>query len=95
MTADPLSLIHIFSDRISKPIKGITQTARKMGKGNYNVKFEANSYSEINNLAKTLNVAAYELGQADNRQKDLVANVSHDLKTPLTMICLLYTSRCV
>ena len=75
-----------FSDRISKPIKGITQTARKMGKGNYNVKFEANSYSEINNLAKTLNVAAYELGQADNRQKDLVANVSHDLKTPLTMI---------
>ena len=75
-----------FADRISKPIKSITQTARKMGKGNYNVKFEANSYSEINNLAKTLNVAAYELGQADNRQKDLVANVSHDLKTPLTMI---------
>ena len=76
-----------FSDRISKPIKDITQTARKMGKGNYNVKFEANSYSEINNLAKTLNVAAYELGQADNRQKDLVANVSHDLKTPITVIC--------
>ena len=75
-----------FAERISKPIKSITQTARKMGKGNYNVKFEANSYSEINNLAKTLNVAAYELGQADNRQKDLVANVSHDLKTPLTMI---------
>ena len=75
-----------FADRISKPLKGITQTARKMGKGNYNVRFEANSYSEINNLAKALNVAAYELGQADNRQKDLVANVSHDLKTPLTMI---------
>ena len=75
-----------FADRISKPLKGITQAARKMGKGNYNVRFEANSYSEINNLAKALNVAAYELGQADNRQKDLVANVSHDLKTPLTMI---------
>lgn len=50
------------------------------------MKFRGNSYSEINNLAETLNTAAYELGNADARQKDLIANVSHDLKTPLTMI---------
>lgn len=75
-----------FANRISRPIKGITATAKEMGKGNYDVKFEANSYSEINNLADTLNTAAYELGMADNRLKDLIANVSHDLKTPLTMI---------
>lgn len=75
-----------FSNRISRPIKGITTTAKEMGKGNYDVNFEGNSYSEINNLADTLNTAAYELGKADNRLKDLIANVSHDLKTPLTMI---------
>ena len=75
-----------FSTRISRPIKNITATARRMGKGDYNVKFEGGSYSEINNLALTLNTTAYELGMADTRQKDLVANVSHDLKTPLTMI---------
>lgn len=75
-----------FADRISRPIKKITETAEEMGKGNYDVKFDADSYSEINNLADTLNTAAYELGQADNRMKDLIANVSHDLKTPLTMI---------
>lgn len=75
-----------FSNRISKPIKNITNTAKKMGKGNYNVRFIGNSYSEINNLASTLNTAAYELGMADTRQKDMIANVSHDLKTPLTMI---------
>ena len=75
-----------FANRISKPIKRITHTAKDMGSGNYNVKFVGNSYSEINNLAATLNTAAYELGNADIRQKDLVANVSHDLKTPLTMI---------
>lgn len=75
-----------FATRISKPLKSMTLTAREMGKGNYNVKFESNSYSEINRLASTLNTAAYELGMADNRQKDLIANVSHDLKTPLTMI---------
>ena len=75
-----------FATRVSKPLKKMTVTAKEMGKGNYNVKFEADSYSEINRLANTLNTAAYELGRADIRQKDLVANVSHDLKTPLTMI---------
>ena len=75
-----------FAQRISKPIDDMTRSAREMSKGNYQVKFEGNSYSEINNLANTLNTAAYELGMADNRKKDLIANVSHDLKTPLTMI---------
>lgn len=80
------SLAIYFANRISKPIKSITSTAKEMGRGNYNVKFRGNSYSEINNLAETLNTATYELGNADARQKDLIANVSHDLKTPLTMI---------
>lgn len=75
-----------FAQRISKPIDDMTRAAKEMSKGNYQVKFEGNSYSEINNLADTLNTAAYELGMADHRKKDLIANVSHDLKTPLTMI---------
>lgn len=63
------SLAIYFANRISKPIKDITTTAKDMGRGNYNVKFVGNSYSEINNLAAALNTATYELGNADARQK--------------------------
>ena len=76
----------LFSRRLSRPIKAITSEARKLGDGDFNVKFQGKSYSEVNRLAETLNTAAYEMAQADNRQKDLIANVSHDLKTPLTLI---------
>lgn len=79
-------LAFLFSRRISKPIKGMTNEAKKLSEGNYNVKFVGKSYSEVNRLADTLNTSAYEMASADKRQKDLIANVSHDLKTPLTMI---------
>ncbi|MBR6956074.1 MAG: HAMP domain-containing protein, partial [Firmicutes bacterium] len=58
-------LAFLYSRRISRPVKAMTESARKLGAGNYNVSFTANSYSEINELADTLNTAAYEMGQAD------------------------------
>jgi signal transduction histidine kinase len=48
--------------------------------------FEGGHYSEIIKLADTLNYTSQELARADNMQKDLIANVSHDLRTPLTMV---------
>lgn len=79
-------LAYLFSRRISKPIKGMTEEAKKLSYGNYDAHFVGNSYSEVNKLADTLNTSAYEMASTDQRQKDLIANVSHDLKTPLTMI---------
>lgn len=81
------ALAIFLSERLSTPLTKITKSAKKMGKGDYNVTFDTHSsYTEINNLSNTLNRAALELGRADNLQKDLIANVSHDLKTPLTII---------
>jgi signal transduction histidine kinase len=74
------------STRISRPIKAITASAAKMGTGDYSVKFQHSSYSEINELSDTLTQAQTELERTDMYQKDLIANVSHDLRTPLTMI---------
>ena len=81
-----LALALYLANRISKPIKNITASAAEMGKGDYSVKFNGGHYSEVIELADTLTRAESELEKTDMYQKDLIANVSHDLRTPLTMI---------
>ena len=81
-----LALALYLARRISKPIKNITHSAAEMGKGHYGIKFQGGHYSEITDLANTLTNASRELEKTDMYQKDLIANVSHDLRTPLTMI---------
>ena len=72
--------------RIARPIKNITTSAEKLGRGNYDVRFEGGFCTEIDELARTLTKAEIEMKRVDEYQKDLIANVSHDLRTPLTMI---------
>lgn len=80
-------LIAIFiSNRLSKPIIKMKKAADKLAEGNYDVHFEDSFYQETSDLAKTLNDATYKLSKVDELRKDLIANVSHDIKTPLTMI---------
>ncbi|SCZ78046.1 Signal transduction histidine kinase [Pseudobutyrivibrio xylanivorans] len=74
------------SRSISKSIIKINDGAKKLASGDYSVKFSSHDYMEVSELSDTLNYAASELGKADSFQKELIANVSHDLRTPLTMI---------
>lgn len=74
------------SNRISRPIRSITLSARELSKGHYGIKFQGGHYSEIIDLADTLTHTSLELEKTDLLQKDLIANVSHDLRTPLTMV---------
>lgn len=74
------------SRSISKSIIKINDGAKKLASGDYSVKFNSHDYTEVAELSNTLNYAASELGKADSFQKELIANVSHDLRTPLTMI---------
>ncbi|MDR2090039.1 MAG: HAMP domain-containing histidine kinase, partial [Clostridiales Family XIII bacterium] len=71
---------------VTKPLTNITKSAARLAEGQYGVAFEGGHYSETRKLADTLNHASRGLARADNLQKDLIANVSHDLRTPLTMV---------
>lgn len=80
-------LLAIFiSGKISKPIIDINNSAKALGAGNYDTRFTGNSYREISELSDTLNYAATELSKVDGLRRELIANTSHDLRTPLTMI---------
>lgn len=76
----------IISRRISKPIVSLTDDAKKLAGGDYNVKFSASDFREIGELASALDYAKHELSKVDALRRDLIANISHDLRTPLTMI---------
>ena len=74
------------SRRIAKPISDMTKKAEELAEGNYNVQFTTTGIKEIDELANTLNYLEQEVSKTDEYRRDLMANVSHDLKTPLTMI---------
>lgn len=80
-------LAYFISNHIAKPIKEINEDAKQLSKGNYNIQLK-NKYKilEMEELSNTLNIAKEELNKTEELRRDLMANVSHDLKTPLTMI---------
>ena len=79
-------LAFFLAQQISIPIVKMNDEANKLAQGDYNVEFKTNSFTEINDLASTLDDATEKLSQINDLRKDLIANVSHDIKTPLTMI---------
>ena len=72
--------------KISKPITDTTKSALKLANKDYDVQFNSTGYLEVTELNNTLNYAATELKKVDSLQRELIANISHDLRTPLTMI---------
>ena len=77
---------YIISSRVTRPVAAMNEEAKKLATGDYNVNFTGGAYLETCQLAGTLNYAAEELSKLDTMQKELIGNISHDLRTPLTMI---------
>ena len=76
----------ILSRKISRPIIRTTEAARALSQGEYTPISDANAYREIAQLNRQLSQAARDLRKVEETQRELIANISHDLRTPLTLI---------
>ncbi len=75
------------SRRIVRPLVHMNEAAKELARGKYDADFGVDhGYRETRELAETLTFASQELSKTDRMQKELTANISHDLRTPLTMI---------
>ena len=80
------SVAFIVSRSISAPIESMSKKAKSISLYDYDVTFDEKGPQEIRELAEALNSSTQELKKLSATQKELIANISHDLRTPLTMI---------
>jgi two-component system OmpR family sensor kinase len=71
---------------IAKPLRRMTAATEEIARGNYDQTLDITSPDEIGRLAASFNTMAREVKASRQTQRDFVANVSHELKTPLTSI---------
>lgn len=81
-----LGIAFLISRQVSKSLIRMNESAKEMAAGNLKVHFEGKDYREVAELSDTLNRTAAELDKNEHLRRELIANVSHDLRTPLTMI---------
>jgi len=80
-------LLAVFlSGRMSRPIRAVTRAARELAAGKLDVRLPVKSKDEIGQLTEALNDLSTELGRTEMLRQELIANVSHELRSPLTVI---------
>lgn len=75
-----------FIKSIVRPIRDVSNTARRIALGDFKSKIEIDKNDEIGELCDTINYMATELSHAETLKNDFISSVSHELRTPLTAI---------
>jgi signal transduction histidine kinase len=81
-----LVITFFLTKKVAKPIESLTASAMDMASGDPDILFKGDGFKEIVGLSDALNYAAKELSSVEHFRRELLANVSHDLRTPLTLI---------
>ncbi len=88
LTALALSAVvaGVLARSIAHPLQALTRASEEMARGNYDQEIPLARNDEVGRLAKAFNEMARQVGRSHMQMRTLIANVSHDLKTPLTSI---------
>ena len=79
-------IIAFFTRRAFAPMRELTETAERLGKGELDQRVRSDQRGEIGQLASSFNTMASELEAAETRRRRLTADIAHELRTPLTNI---------
>jgi signal transduction histidine kinase len=80
------ALAALISRSIVLPLARMTRASEEMAHGHYDQRIESDKVDEIGRLAAAFNAMATQVNRSDQMMRDLLANVAHELKTPLTSI---------
>ena len=79
-------IIYLTTIKITAPIKEMSNAAKKIGRGDFDIQLPQYAESEYNDLAAAFNEMAASLKSYDTMRNSFIANVSHELRTPMTSI---------
>ncbi|MHB1316105.1 MAG: sensor histidine kinase [Christensenellales bacterium] len=86
MILPTILILYIISKRISRPLVKMNQYAKEFAQGNFDKRVPVQSQDEIGQLAESFNSMAQDLQVLEDTRRSFVANVSHELKSPLTSV---------
>ena len=78
-----LAMVQLLAHGMTFPLREMVAAARAMSRGDYSRRVTATSRDEVGELARAFNSMAAELEQVDRVRRDLIANASHELRTPI------------
>ena len=81
-----LLIAFFLSQRILSPVKKLTLAARQLGQGDFSQRVAVKDKSEVGELARAFDVMAENLERTEQLRKNMVADVAHELRTPLSNI---------
>lgn len=80
------AFVYIISKRITKPLSELTSAAKAIAGGDFKRRVSIDTNNEFSELGETFNNMANSIEQLENMRSSFIANVSHDLRTPMTTI---------